>query len=458
MKKQYISMLLLGALAFGSGCDSVLDIKPLNEISADQALNTAQDVEALLMMSYAPITSGDFLAGAAIRTSELYADNINPIRLNGDDKSVYQREGTIFNGVGRGLWASGYTGIYRANLVIRTLDEKSFPEATSSFKQQLKGEAFFLRAIAHFELVRLYAKPYTSDPANDPGIPIRTIGYVKAEEAIVKVPRDKVGQVYGQVISDLKAAIDLLPESNGNRATKWAAKAYLARVYFNQENYGEAYNYANDVIENSGIKMDTLIRAPFNMADDNTNFLTRGVVFQVVSIPSNDASGTLRGSFWNAEPKAVYMPLAQGVGSIYSALTTNGGDRLDSLTVAGTSDSQPYASKFQGTTRLNIPIIRLAEMYLTRAEAGLNASKITAASAASDVNVLRKLAGLPDLATASLSDIQAERRVEFFMEGDRFHELRRLKQSVRGEAYNSSKILLKIPDSETSANANIEQN
>ncbi|SFC12313.1 SusD family protein [Flexibacter flexilis DSM 6793] len=463
MKKIYISAALFAALTFGVSCNKVLDFTPPTEIDANIAIKTANDVQSVLMMSYQQITSAGFLTGAVIRTSELYGDNVNPARITGDDKAVYDGSGSIFNSVGRGLWANGYTGISRANNVIYLLDTKSFPEATQAFKDQLRGEALFLRAVAHFELVRLFAKPYTNDPTNDPGVPLRVVPITTPEQAKIPVPRAKVAVVYAQVIQDLKDAIELLPTSNGSRANKMAAKAYLARVLFNKEDYSGAYDYANDVITNSGVVSDMNITAPFRMIDkeagDNDNYKTRGVLFQVYSSSNSyDVSTLLRNDFWNTSASAVRIPFTNsGSNSIYTALLNNGGSRLSQLVEAPTGEL-PYSSKWQGLMFMNVPIIRLTEMYLTRAEAGLRAGKVDATTAAADVNYVRSLAGVSTFTTVTLEDIQAERRVELVMEGDRFHELRRLKQNVRSNPFNSSDLLLKIPDSETNANSAIEQN
>lgn len=463
MKKIYISAALFAALTLGVGCNKVLDFTPPTEIDANIAINTVNDVQTVLLMSYRSITSSDFLSGAVIRTSELYGDNINPARISGDDKAVYDGSGSIFNDVGRKLWSNGYNGISRANDVIYLLDTKSFPEATQAFKDQLRGEALFLRAVAHFELVRLFAKPYTNDPTNDPGIPLRVVPIITPAQAKVPMPRTKVALVYEQVITDLKDAIELLPTNNGNRASKIIARAYLARVLFNKEDYAGAYDYANDVITNSGIVSDNSVTSPFSMigddAGDDAKYRTRGVVFQVVSpSASYDASDVLRGSFWNTKASTVNMPLNNtGSNSVYNTLLNNGGNRYTNLVEVPASDI-PYSTKWSGTLFMNVPIIRLTELYLTRAEAGLRSSKIDATTAATDVNYVRNIAGLSTFTTVTLEDIQAERRVELVMEGDRFHELRRLKQNVKTNPFNSSDLLLKIPDSETNANSAIEQN
>jgi hypothetical protein len=125
--------------------------------------------------------------------------------------------------------------------------------------------------------------------------------------------------------------------------------------------------------------------------------------------------------------------------------------------------AKPFSLKIQGSNPVNTSVIRLAEMYLTRAESSVRKGGYVAANVRADYNNLRVLAGIPADNTSSTdidlyAAIQNERRLELAMEGDRFFEMRRLKQQIRGLAFNDKTQLLKIPDSETRANPNIEQN
>ncbi|GAA3929862.1 RagB/SusD family nutrient uptake outer membrane protein [Hymenobacter algoricola] len=464
MKK--ILLLSLG-LSCGllTGCKDFLELQSTNSQPDAEFLKNVGNVESVLVGSYAQALGNNFLGGEVIRTSEEYGDNLDLARVaagGGAGAQFSTRDFSLFNSQGRDLWKSAYTAISRANTVITAIDQNTFA-ADQVVKDRLKAEALFLRAISHFELVRLFAKPYTSNAGGEPGIPLRIIS-VTTQEAAERVPRSSVGAVYDQVIADLQAAEAVLPASNGNRATKWAAKAYLARVFFSKEDYAKAYTYSDDVIKNGGFSLGTAanrlaVTLPFRQAGDIGPNGTP-VIFQAVSVSSNDVSGTVRGNFFNTNEDAVNLPLSAPL----SDLLRNKGGRRDSLLVSRTAGKLPFSLKYQGGNPINVPVVRLAEMYLTRAESAVQRSAtFDAAMVREDYNILRRLARVPqDQTTASrdalLTAIREERRVELFTENDRFHELRRLKQTIRGVAYDDSRMLLKIPDTEVQANPDIVQN
>lgn len=463
MKK--IFLLTLG-LSCGllTGCQDFLDQESTNSQPDVEFLKSASNVESVLVGSYAQALGDNFLGGEVLRTSEEYSDNLDLGRVTaggGAGAQFTTRDFSLFNSQGRDLWSRGYTAIARANTVVAAIEQNTFA-ADQSVKDRLKGEALFMRAITHFELVRLFAKPYTSNAGAELGIPIRIVA-VTTQQAADRVPRSSVGEVYNQVIADLRAAEAVLPVSNGNRATKWAAKAYLARVYFNQENYANAFTYADDVIKNGGFSLGQastvgVVTVPFRKTGDVSPNGTP-TIFQAVSTTANDVSNIARTNFFNANEESVNLPLSA---SLSDLLRTKGGSR-NTLLVARPANTLPYSLKYQGGNPINIPVMRLAEMYLTRAESAVQKGAFVAADVRADYNILRVLAGLTaDNTTtdkdALLTAIREERRVELFTENDRFHELRRQRQNIRGLAYDNAKMLLKIPDIETQANPDIVQN
>lgn len=463
MKK--ILLLTLG-LSCGllTGCESFLDLDSTNSQPDVEFLKSASNVESVLVGAYGQAFGKFFLGGEVIRTSEQYGDNLDLGRVTaggGAGAQFTTRDFSLFNSQGRNLWGRGYTAISRANTVITSIDQNTF-SAEQSVKDRLRGEALFIRGIVHFELVRLFAKPYTSNAGAEVGIPLRIIS-ATTEQAAQRVPRNTVGEVYNQVISDLREAEALLPPTNGNRATRWAAKAYLARVYFNQEDYANAYTYSNDVIANGGFNLGDpanpdAVTIPFRQAGD-VSPNGSPIILQAVSTSANDVSGTVRDNFFNTNESSVTLPLSSSL----SDLLRNRGGRRDLLLVARPTSTLPYSLKYQGGNPINVPVIRLAEMYLTRAESAVLKGNFTPATVRADYNILRELAGLPaDNTSASqeelLTAIREERRVEMFTENDRFHELRRLRQDIRGLPYNDSRMLLKIPDIEVQSNPDIVQN
>ncbi|QHJ06858.1 RagB/SusD family nutrient uptake outer membrane protein [Hymenobacter busanensis] len=470
--------LALGCLAAGTvlttSCEKYLDIKPTRELLFEQGFDTPAKVDAFLLSGYNRLQSANFYGGQVQIVSELLGDNLNftAIQGSGGDADFRQRQFSIFSNPGSNIWENGYQAIANANLALEAVDKNLFT-ADQATKNRIKGEALFMRAIAHFELVRLFAKPYSNNPGSDPGIVLRT-RVLSSNEAAQKVGRNTVGEVYAQVISDLQAAAGLLPTQNADRATSWAAKALLARVYLDQNDYSNAAQQADDVIQNGGFSLGTppeSVVGPFRQVGAGQRYSS--VIFQIVNQQGSDQASSLRNAFYNYFGSSVRLYLNEGPNSISDALRQRGGLRYDSLVVVNevsdptTPTPYPYSNKFRGndafaTNPANVPIIRLQEMYLTRAEARAAQGGASESAVRADVNAVRAAAGRPaDNSTTGQQNLLAlvrdERRLELFLENDRYHQLRRLQLPSRGIAFNSGRVL-PIPLSEVNGNPNIEQN
>lgn len=455
--KKLIIFSFLAAAIFTTGCSKLLDQIPGDAQPGDDVLKSSANVYGVLAASYERFTAGDFMGGNNVKTSELYGDQINFVNVTGGSEVQFtQRAFSTFNGIGRSLWFTGYDAIGRANVVIKALAENNYPDLKDSAKRIWNGEALFIRGVSHFELTRLFAKPYTSNPTVDAGVVIRQTA-LSASEAQIPKQRATVKESYDAAIADLKLAETLLPAANtSGRANIWAAKAYLARIYFNMADYTNAFAYANDVITNSGFVLGTDVTVPFKTVGNVPN-PTPGVIMMILG-----EAGVQRGSFWNNDLNNTYLPLSANT---YSLITARGGTRLTALTAMSTTPARGISTKWAqlGTQGVNVPLVRLSEMYLIRAEARVQNAGFTDAAVRADYNAVRAVAGVAaDVsttgATALLSAIRNERLVEFFTEGDGYHELRRLKLPVRTIPYNDASGLLKIPDGEVRANLGIIQN
>ena len=465
--------LLAGAL-LTSGCEKYLDIKPVSAKPDVNSYNTTAKVDATLSSAYFRLQNGDMYGGQIQVLNELYGDNIDFDGFTGTtgDAAFINRQFSIFFNPGAGLWTAAYEAIFRANLAIEAVDQNKF-DAPQADKDRVKGEALFIRAVSHFELVRLFAKPYSNNPTADPGVPLRLRVLSSNEAANDRVGRNRVAEVYTQVIADLQQAATLLPAANADRPTAWAAKAYLARVYFEQLDNPNADRLATDVIANGGFTLGTppeSVTAPF--LQSGVGARAPSVVFQLTNAQGADGAGGLRGAFYDFTPSNINRALAStGPNNILDALRLRGGVRYDSLVVVNdpsdpaTPVPRPYSRKFRGPNPLgneavNVPILRLQELLLTRAEARALAGGSDAAVRA-DLNAVRTAAGRPadntSTGAALLAAVRDERRIELVLEGDRFQQLRRLRLPSRGIAFNSGR-LLPIPLGEVSGNANIEQN
>jgi hypothetical protein len=457
--KYFILPLLLTAFS----CNSILDVDPKTQIPSAAALSNGSNVEATLISAYSELVSDNFLGFRTRFYSELLSDNIglSEVTLSTTDFTgqVALRNSNILNKDIDGVWSAAYRSIARANAVIDAIDKNLIKDKTiDADKQKWKAEALFVRAVAHFELMRLFAHPFSNNPTTDLGIPIR----IKDLTADEKSPRATVTQVYDQVISDLTAAATVLPDLNGNRASKWAAKAFLARVYFNKLDYQNAFVTAGEIIT-KGFPLAGNALTTFRNNGNVTP--TGGVLFQIVS------GGNSFGGF---RPAALQWSINQGANSLFQVLSSRGATdyRFSSMVVPG---ARNFSLKWDANI-INAPIIRSAEIYLIHAESAASKSAVDLVAAASSYNTVR---GFSDtgftpvtFATkdAALAAIQVERRIELYFEGDRYHELKRLKSPSFGEVktgatiireakpFNDASWLLKIPVSETSGNPAIVQN
>jgi len=296
------------------------------------------------------------------------------------------------------------------------------------------AEAKFLRGIAHFAVVRLFAQPYgyTADNSHL-GIAIKTNSKVEL------VPRNTVFEVYEQIITDLTEAEAGLPASNSNfvYATKWAAKAALAQVYFQMHDYANAYTKASDVIENG----------PFTFISDFDNYVP-GSTEDIFKLVSDEVSGKKVGSdFGVYRSDGTNIPNIRIDKTVYKNVVKAGsGDkRIDAwyqVFNAGADNEYVALTKFN-TEYPVVPVFRLTEIKLLRAEAALLKSSPDKAKAILDVNDVRSRAygntskNLAETAASDvvLSAVRTERRLELMGEGYRLHDQKR-----RGSAGESIEI------------------
>ena len=240
------AVILLYVFITNTSCKKAIEIEPVGYVTADSAIRTESDLNALLNSGYFALAADDYYGGSYQIYSDLLADHIDGSTLDGDYLATYNRAVTIFVAGVSSMYGQINKPIYQANLVLDHIDL-----ASAASKNTLIGQAKFMRGIAMFDLVRIFAQPYTTaGAATTPGIPVRLNSQRQ------KVVRSSVADVYKQIISDLKTADTLLPISNGVYATKYTAEALLAKVYFQMNDFANAYLYANLVIQNSAVVLD----------------------------------------------------------------------------------------------------------------------------------------------------------------------------------------------------------
>lgn len=462
-----------------TSCNGFLDRpEPTDVLKIETAIQNEQDIEQALLGAYALVRGMDNLLMIA---PDLMADNAQWVGIGNTfpwrELNLFQY--TPFNTLIRDFWQFGYRGINQANLVLLTLGE--IPLLDPNFVDETRGEALFIRGLIYFELVRWYGLPISANANSDPGVPILIQPTLSTGE--VSFPeRASVQAVYDQAISDLTEASELLPELNEPyRAHQIAAKAYLARIAFQQQKYSQAASLANEII----LSAFQLVREPQEV------FLQEGSTEEIWFSPHNNQERGGLAGLTQTPSMILSLDLSSvGFDSVLSAKQWEALRAADlqitdlrkaHMTVPSPQPDQWMSVKYEDRNNGGDdgPLLRLAEFYLMRAEAltytdGINQKSLDLLNAIRrrSLRVQDSLGQeVPDalsMITYQLEDfkhsedliqaIVAERRVELFLEGNRFHDLIRSKQSVKGLPYDDPKLRWPIPQSEIDANPNLVQN
>ena len=452
MKSKIFSIIFLSVIFIFGSCSKELDTTPFNNIDQTNALKTSSDVEGLLVGAYADLGAADLYGGGAFVTADLLGD-YNEIFWSGTFPYMTQIKNkaiSVDNGNVQNTWTNAYKVINDVNNVLSSLS------VVSAAKQsRVEGEAKFIRGSVYFDLVRLFGKAWNDGtPSTNDGVPLKLTPTVELNGAADQIPRDKVAAVYDQVIKDLTEAETKLPASNGFFATKYSAAAMLARVYLQNGEYAKARDAANRVIASGNFKLtqanaDGIIEEfLYTRAKAVDNTSEDIFAMQVTTTAGNNTFQTF------------YSELGRGDISIngphYDLYEPND-LRLNLINADG------YSAKFDNVYG-NVHIIRLAEMYLIRAETNKRLSTSVGVAPLVDINIIRNRAGLDLLSAVTLADILNERKIELSFEGFELHDIKRLGVSTGfftgggGLPYNSPKLIFPIPKRDRIVNPNLTQN
>lgn len=446
MKKKSIIIISIVSLFF-TACNKKLDTIPTQSIDASAALATNADVQVALVGAYSALGAADFYGGRAFVGPDLLG-NTNEVNWSGTYQGftqIYNKAIPVDNGFVTNTWLTGYTAINDVNNVLGALNV-----VADDSKDRVEGESKFIRGSCYFDLVRLFGKDYNDGTASaNPGVPIVLTPTESVTDASL-VSRNTVEEVYMQVISDLKDAEAKLPASNGFFATTYTASAMLARVYLQMGDYANAVAEANTVI-NSGANSLTPTYAdafPFN-GSPAPGANTSEDIFAMQVTPSSGFNGF----------QEFYSAYGRGDIAINQSFLNEFEPGDDRLNLFYNSGGSTFTGKFDNVYG-NVRIIRLAEMYLIRAECNFRLNTATGATPLKDINTIRERVNLPDLTApqVTLASILHERRLELAFEGFFLHDAKRLKTPIGILPYNSPKLIYPIPKRELIVNPNLSQN
>lgn len=412
-----------------------------------QATSAVLGIYVSMMKSFALVSSN----GAITIYSGLASDELYLPSPTANDLQFYTNAITPTNSVNATMWSYTYSLIYQANACVEGLQASK--TISNSLKEGLTGECKFVRAFLYFNLVNLYGD-----------VPLVTSTDYRANQ---HKARTAVGEVYAQIISDLKEAKSFLStsylSSDRMRPNSFTASALLAKVYLYEKEWSNAEHEADSIINSGFYSLENNLNAVFTPNSPET-------IWQLQVVLTSRA--TLEGySFIPASSSS--KPKYALTNYLLNSFETGDqrkvtGNWVRSNTVSGQAYFYPYKYKQRtNSTAEDYKVFRLAEQYLIRAEAKAQQNDLI--PAISDINVVRNRAGLASLSSSLnqnqvLRAIEQERRSELFCEwGNRWFDLKRTEKasSVLGAIktdWQNTDELFPIPLNELNLNTNLTQN
>ncbi len=404
MKRTRIILALLLSLTVVS-CEGILEPKPVDRITNDQVLKDASSARTVLTGIYRNFAS---LSAPTIIAGDLTADLLIHNGTFVQYLEISDKEMSASNGSAGALWGVIYGVAFTSNFLLEGLPD--LDNVSPALKEEFEATARFLRGYAFF----IGAQTFD-------GIPLVNTTSIEANRDI---PRASKEEILAFAEEDLLFALDKVPAEpfNQGEVSNGAVKAMLARFYLYQENWSEAERFATEVID--GIGVITYILEP-NFADVLTDFNTESILEIVYSANDNPGTSTNFGINNLFEARREIIPSTD----IIQAMQSNGGDRIVMLEF--NSENASGTDNGWTVTRYgpfdNIPVLRLGEVYLIRAEARAQLNQLGAS--VSDINAIRVRSGRPAISANSqnllLGIIEEERRVELAFEGHRWYDLKR---------------------------------
>lgn len=437
-----------------SGCNSFLEVDPVNDVSDESTIINEASANTALRGIYRQLASSNY-----------YGENFVTLIYfpSGDIKCL--TTGTILNLVNwdfradnanlNSFWNAAYSTINRANHVINKTFDVEDPNFTLQKRNQVVGEAKFLRALAYFDLARtfggvqIYLKP-TDDLKSRPSI-----------------KRSSIEDTYKQVLEDLNDAEVLLTENvNRIRATKHTVWALKSRLFLYEKKWELAEQYASKLIEK--LNNYSLVY-PFSVWYANNVIGTQESIFELQYSIQNQS--TIRSQMQHPTNGGTYRyaPNDNFVNLINDP--TKGGSRKNLIGSVTQNNTTLWYGNLYYRKQATDPayIFRIAELYLIRAEARVHAKQQNIDGALDDLNKIRNRADLTDFKSntpqAILDAIDQERRYEFVFEAHRWFDLVRtgrylteipaLDPSIKVEAHMN---LFPIPSAQLDLDKNLDPN
>ena len=475
MKKEYFIHFLMAALML-TGCSKLLDKSPESNFTPDNFYKNADDAKAAVNAVYDQMNTSDIYDQVMWIIQDQSTDDAEwgngrataNQPKNDLDKYSFTPSTVTF----QTLWSASYKSINRCNAALERIPPIAMDEA---LKARLIGEAKFMRGVYYFILVRLFGD-----------VPL----VLKETTSLnnLQIARSPSEDVYKLIIQDFTDAETILPVSysaaDKGKATRGAAKAFLAKVYLTREEWAKASAKAKEVMDlGAGYDLWTNFADVFLIANKNgkesvfeiqaNGLIGEGTWMQGYMRPPFDRVNNIAG--FGDDPPTQNIYNAYQPGDLRRNITLRLYSASSTPAAPATVQFPCYVAKYldPGATgnndgSNNFPIIRYADVLLMYAEA-LNEQGAGNPEAFNAVNRIRRRAGLTDLIglsqTAFRDSVLLERRLELAFEGHRRFDLLRTKRLVAAMNAQNPAITIKphqtlfpIPQTERDVNPLLTQN
>lgn len=431
-----------------SSCEKFLEIDPRISTSDQVTINDENSAHTAVRGIYNQLQSDGYY-GYTFQTIGFFSgDNIEYTGSQIVNQSLTNHSVRADLPALATAWTAIYNTINRANNVIAKVPALSVtPTFTDAVRNQLVGEAYFLRALSYFDLGRTWG-----------GVQLVLVP-TSSSNNLENLKRSSLADTYRQVLADLIKAEELLPNStNRIRATRKTVWALRARYHLYREEWKEAITYASKLIDD---KSNYNLLTPYfsffadNASGTNESILELYYTTNVVNTQAYQWQPSTKGGVGWIRPSMGIVNLLNNKSiagtrqSLISKVVLNGVDNWFGNLYYRTNGTDPAF------------LIRIAELYLIRAEAYAQDNDI--AKSLADLNVIRKRADIQELNIADkatlLLAIEQENRIEFAFENHRWYDLVRTRRAKTVLGIDEDfRLLLPIPYAQILIDKNLEQN
>ncbi|MGJ1287092.1 RagB/SusD family nutrient uptake outer membrane protein [Sphingobacterium spiritivorum] len=453
MKNKIILICLVTMIvSLSTSCNKFLDRDPMGQIAQDQFFNSETNANAAVLGTYRTMMNSFSFGQSIVIVPEFSAGHVRHSASFPEYQNFAEHKIQAINPWTANMWQAVYATINAANQIIEEVPNMTPAMITGEKKNIFVGEAKFIRALNYFFLVRAFNK-----------VPLK-LTYTKEGDNF-DIPESGKEAIYTQIVNDLTEAVAALPQANPNtgdaakgRASYWAAKALLAKVYLYQaaftNDYKKAADLANEIITTAGFGLVT---------DFSTIWTTQNTNEAIFEIQFDDQATNPLAAVANDNASVLFFAKDSTIQDLYSPQ-----DKRRAFTVKKGSKNNYFMGKFPNFSPAsqNLTVIRLAEIYLIHAEAQARVDNSVSTAAYNSLKAVQDRAGVTvPISTYSnleafITAVQEEKEKELMFEGETWFDYSRTKLALRkyDTLTDERYLLYPIPSAQIALGTGLTQN